>query len=179
MPCKPTRALALLTLLMTISLPLQAGESTEPAFKAAFLYYFSRYTEWPVLGNTFHLCILGQDTLGKALEPLTHKDIAGRPIVIQRVERKGLPADCNLLYITATEHEHLPEITGILAASPVLTVAEAGSYPNGQVMLRMRMENGILVFDANAALARKAGLTFSAKMLRLAHQTIGVGSDPQ
>jgi hypothetical protein len=157
--------------------PVRAAEPTESAFKAAFLYYFARYTEWPAPGSAFNLCLLGQESLGKALDPIGHKDIAGRPIIIRRVERPVRPADCNLLFIAASDHAYLPEIITALGNAPVLTVAEAGAYSPESVMLRMRLENGILVFDANTDLARKAGLTFSAKMLRLARTVHGAGSD--
>lgn len=171
------RLLPWLLCLLTAAAPLRAAESTEAAFKAAFLYYFARYTEWPTPGTAFNLCILGQDSLGRSLEPIGHKDIAGRPIIIRRLERPVRADDCNLLFITAPEHAWLPEITAGLANAPVLTVAEAGAYSPDAVMLRMRLENGVLVFDANADLARRAGLTFSAKMLRLARTVNGNGSD--
>ena len=102
------------------------------------------------------------------MEPIARKEIGGRPLRIEFLGNGEIPANCHLLYIAASEHARLPEIIGWI----ILTVAETGSYAAGLVMLRISRDNGVLVFEANQSAARAAGLHFSAKLLRLAHNVL-------
>jgi hypothetical protein len=160
----------LLAALLAGSWPLAAAEPSEQVLKAAFLYNFARYTDWPSLNADFKMCMLGENTLGSALEPIARKEIAGRPIRILKVKPDDPLASCNLLFIADAEHERVADIARTLAGQPVLIVSETGAVDPGLIMLRMNFEQGILVFDANPSVARAAGLTFSAKMLHLARR---------
>lgn len=165
-----TATLALSLLAWALSCPLLAAEMSEQSLKAAFLYNFARYTEWPNLPVDFQICILGEDSLGNAMEPIARKEIAGRPIRVLRLTADSPLTSCNLLFITAPEQGRIPDIIKTLAGLPVLTVAETGNYDPKLLMLRMSFEQGILVFEANPSVAKAAGLNFSAKMLHLARR---------
>lgn len=160
----------LLAGLLAGSWPLSAAEPSEQVLKAAFLYNFARYTEWPNLSNDFKICLLGANSLGQALEPIARKEIAGRPIRVLTVKSDSALSACNLLFIADTEQQRATEVARALAGQPVLTVSETGNVDPALIMLRMNFEQGILVFDANPSIARAAGLTFSAKMLHLARR---------
>lgn len=146
--------------------------ATESALKAAFLYYFVLYTQWPEVPDSYNLCLLGTSSFRSAMEPIARKEIGGRPLRIEFLGNGEIPANCHLLYIADSEHARLPEIIGRINGKPVLTVAESGSYAAGLVMLRISRDNGVLVFEANQSAARAAGLHFSAKLLRLAHNVL-------
>jgi hypothetical protein len=149
---------------------LFAAEPSEQTLKAAFLYYFTLYTAWPELPAAYNICILGEDSLGKAMEPIARKEIAGRPIRVTRLKEGSPLSTCHLLFIAASEHDRTSAIIKSLAGRPVLTVAEAGNYDPKLIMLRMSFEQGVLIFEANPSAAKAAGLIFSAKMLHLARR---------
>jgi hypothetical protein len=148
--------------------PVARAESSEAALKVAFLYNFALYTEWPALGSAFEFCVIGRDALGEALDALAAKAVAGRPVHIRRLNGDTVPGDCNLLFVGASESAHLGKLLPPLAGRPVLTVAEGAPDTSAKPMLRLTLDQGRLTFDANQAAARAAGLSFSAKLLRLA-----------
>lgn len=174
MPADPGHALPRLAyrllLLAALLLPaasVRAIDGGEAALKVAFLYNFALYTEWPSLGPAFEICVVGKAGLGEALDALARKEIAGRPIRIRRLDAGPVSAECNLLFVAA-ESERLGALLAPLAARPVLTVAENDAAPPARPMLRLALDQGRLSFDVNQTAARAAGLSFSAKLLRLA-----------
>lgn len=156
-------------------IPLPAQDTDDYAMKAAFLYNFVRYTDWPEMPARYRFCVIGQDPFGEALQALARKEISGRPIVIQTIQIKGDALDeadlpCDLVFITASEHHRLARIVTAFADRAVVTVAEEGNYDPRLVMLRLGYEQGRLVFDANQTAARAAHLSFGARLLRLARK---------
>ena len=167
------RTLCGVTLLVAAAIavpPATAGGGSEAALKAAFLYNFALYTEWPSLGASFEICVAGRDTLDDALDALSAKAIAGRPIHVRRLEGTVVPEDCNLLFVGAPENGRLPDLLASHASRPLLTVADQGADTGGRPMLRLVLGQGRLSFDANHGAAQAAGLRFSAKLLRLARR---------
>lgn len=163
----------MILLLSFPALPVRAEGASESALKAAFLYYFVLYTEWPVLPTAFDICLLGRADFQAALTPLSRKEIAGRPLRIRQLaEQQPDATGCSLLFITPSEPARMAELVRTAAGKPMLTVAESGGYDPDLVMLSIGAEKGILGFDANVTAARAAGLRFSAKLLRLARKTL-------
>ncbi|MEO8410641.1 MAG: YfiR family protein [Propionivibrio sp.] len=161
---------ALLVFSLACSLPNATAAGNETALKVAFLYNFALYTDWSGLGSTFSVCVIGKDDFGELLDALTRKEIGGRPIRVQRLADDKLPAECNLLFISASEVERLVKLLAPLAGRPVLTVTEEDPAIPIDTMLSVVTEQGRLTFDANMKVASAAGLTLSAKLLRLARK---------
>lgn len=136
--------------------------------KAAFLYNFALYTNWPALGAQFDICAVGRPSAGDALNALARKEIAGRPVRVRQLAADEPATGCNVVFVPAAESERLGRLLAPLAGKPVLTVAEAPFGAHAQPMLRLASEDGRLLFDVNRTVARAAGLDFSAKLLRLA-----------
>ncbi|NMG77376.1 YfiR family protein [Aromatoleum diolicum] len=149
-------------------MPAPAADANEAALKAAFLYNFALYTEWPGLGPAFEICVVGRDGLGEALDALGSKAVAGRPIRIRRLAGTAVPEECNLLFLALAEAGEPAKLPALRPSRPLLTVAEMGADVTGKAMLQLALEQGRLIFDANQTAAHAAGLRFSAKLLRLA-----------
>lgn len=172
MHSRPVCRWLLMTLLCLPAVQARAEGASESALKAAFLYYFVLYTEWPVLPPAFDICLLGTSNLQSALTPLARKEIAGRPLRIRQLDdQQPDSTGCSLLFITPSDAERMADLVRTAAGKPMLTVAESGRYNPDLIMLRISNEQGILGFDANVTAARAAGLRFSAKLLRLARKT--------
>ena len=162
--------LAVLVAALVCSPPRAAAADNETALKVAFLYNFALYTEWSGLGSTFSVCVVGKDDFGELLDALTRKEISGRPIRIQRLAGGSLPAECNLLFVAASEVDRLARLLAPLAGRPVLTVTEQDPSVPIDTMLSVISDQGRLTFDANAKVASAAGLPLSSKLLRLARK---------
>lgn len=157
--------------LATAAASLHAGaDGPDAALKSAFLYNFALYSEWPNLGAAFEFCAIGRDGLGDSLDALTTKVIAGRAVRVRHLEGNEVPDSCNVLFVSAAEASRLTKLLPALAGRPVLTVSENGSDTAAGSMLRLTHHEGRLTFDADQSAARAAGLSFSAKLLRLARR---------
>src|SRR5688572_2686425 len=106
------RCLGLLILCWSITGPgVQAQQKRldEYEVKAAYLYNFGRFVEWPSSAqansaDSFAICVLGDDPFGPSLE----KSFAGQTIGKQRVEivRVTKPQSafaCRILFISSSE----------------------------------------------------------------------------
>jgi hypothetical protein len=148
------------------------ASSNEYALKAAFVFNFSLYTEWPV--GTFEpsdpmtLCVLGDDPIRAPLDALRRKQAQGKRVQTRHLSNVSDAKGCNVLFVASSEHANLARIAATLQKQPILTVAEKRSadarFP---IMLLVPIENR-LTFDINHTTAKAAGLTLSSNLLRLA-----------
>lgn len=158
----------LLILSLWLSQSSWAGTISEYEMKATYLYNFAVFTEWPKSeGDTFNLCILGQDNFGTALNRIEGKIVHGRRLFVARLSSLSAIRRCDLLYITDRESTKLGVIFTELGDTPVLTVAET-SPANTSAAINLALEGQRLVFDINVPRARNARLSISSKLLQLA-----------
>jgi hypothetical protein len=150
--------------------PTALGEDLpEYRLKAAFLYNFALFTEWPAeVGTTLNLCILGQDPFGKEADGLQGKSVGGRSIVVQRKASSESLNGCQVVFIAPSAIDTLPRVLGRLHGGPVLTVADSPGAASQGVALNMTVAQNKITFEANLQAARAAKLTLSSKLLRLA-----------
>src|SRR5262245_8341156 len=83
--------------------------------KAAFVYNFAKFVEWPaaVFGDVqapIILCVIGVEPFGAALETLKDKTVKDRKLGIQQHTRTASLAACQIAFISASEKEHLPQL---------------------------------------------------------------------
>ncbi len=165
---------ALLGLLL--ALPLTAWAQSEAAVKAAFIYNFTKYTEWPPGGGeTLQLCLLGKtDPLLSALMELQDKQSQGRRIVVRRIELEereaGALSDCRVIVVGASEEEHLADVLRNAPKQPALTVSEIDRFIDAGGMIGLVVSDARVQFEINAGAAERAKLKFSAQMMKLAHR---------
>lgn len=145
------------------------GNSTETALKVAFIYNFTLFTEWPSdIGDTLNLCVVGQDTLGSALDALQGKVAGGRTLALQRKNLNESLAKCQVVFMTPSAMAYLPRLLEGLADSPTLTIADSPGAVSRGVALNMNVVNNKVTFEANLQAVRGARLNLSSKLLRLA-----------
>lgn len=153
--------------------PSQAVEPTEYQLKAAFLYNFALFTEWPAgTGRTLRLCVHGQDPFGPALDDLQGKPVRHRRISIERQAKAGTLAQCQIVFISRSAAGELPATLEKLRNVPVLTVADMPGAARLGVMLNMEVRRNKVTFSANLGAARQAHLVLSSKLLGLATEVI-------
>ena len=153
--------------LLGISLTAGAQTASEYDMKAAYLYNFARFTEWPASERAnFNLCVLGDEELGQALRKYEERRINDQRVVIARLNTMTPIRQCNLLFVGAAELPNLAKINAHLGDLPVLTVVDRpAAAPVGIVMA---LESERLVFDLNLEHAQRSRLKHHPSVLRLA-----------
>lgn len=154
--------------------PRQARASlpTEYDVKAAFLYNFAKFVEWPEASlptdGTFVLGVLGSDPFGRALEELDGRTVLGRRIVVRRYEREEDAAACQILFISSSEEERLPAILAALLRKPVLTVSDGDGWAERGVIINFKTRQSKIRFEINLERAEMSRLRMSSQLLKLA-----------
>jgi hypothetical protein len=148
----------------------QVREPTEFELKAALLYNFALFTEWPVLPNdTFNLCLYGPDPFGAAIEVLAQRTLLDRRIQIQRPRQPKDISACHLLYISSPALPELAQLLALTRNQPILTIADRLDSGDSHAVINLGLEQRRIIFDIDLAAANRAGLRLSSKLLRLAH----------
>ncbi|HKV09556.1 MAG TPA: YfiR family protein [Thermoanaerobaculia bacterium] len=169
------RVLAALVLLLLISPAVEAQDasSLEYGVKAAFLYNFTKFVEWPKPAfderGSLRLCVLGQDPFGKSLSSVVEgEEVQGRPITLLRIDSLDDPRLCHLLFLGRTETSRFPAVLAAVRGAPVLTVGEAPGLLEKGVGINFVLVDGKVRFEINQAAVEAHGLKMSSKLLRLA-----------
>lgn len=141
--------------------------------KAAFLYHFVEFVEWPQASplppDTVTIGVLGRDPFGDVLDKaVLAKVAAGRTLVIRRFASASALEPCAILFISSSEMGHLPEILAHLQGAPVLTVGEADRFARRGGMIGFFFEDNRVRLEVNRAAAERAGLRVSSKLLAVA-----------
>jgi YfiR/HmsC-like len=147
----------------------RAEDLPEYRLKAAFVFNFVAFTEWPAeTGGTLNVCVYGADPFGKEIDGLQGKAAAERTIAVQRKAGSESLRDCQAVFIAASAIDHLPRVLDALRGRPVLTIADSPGAMRQGVALNMVVVQNRVAFEVNLQSARSAGLNFSSKLLRLA-----------
>jgi hypothetical protein len=160
----------------------QQSKPDEYEVKAAYLYNFGRFVAWPAntaaeKGDSFAICVIGQDPFGAALEAtVVNHTIDGRGVVAKRVANSQEAANCRILFISSSENEQLKEILSTVEKEGVLTVSDAPEFSKRGGMIEFVLEGNKVRFEVNVTNAEKAGLTLSSDLLKVA---VAVRRNPQ
>ena len=160
-------------LVSLLNLYSQQAKPTEYQVKAAYLYNFGRFVEWPAsfaaTGDSFSICVLGQDPFGATLDAvLTGEAIDGKSVVARRILRPQEAVHCRILFISSSENSQLKEILVALDHSGVLTVSDIPQFSQYGGMIQFVLQGNRIRFEVNLAAAQDAGLTLSSELLKVA-----------
>ena len=147
--------------LLALASPLAAQTATAPALKAAFLYNFATFAEWPAdaaPAGPLTICVLGDDVIAGALDGTAKgRAISGRTVVVLRVKADGLLA-CHVLYLTGVDAKRSQEIIDGLKNAPVLTVSDYPRFAQSGGIAGLFVEDGTAA--AHQPHYRRAGTFF-------------------
>lgn len=152
----------------------QAQTPSEYELKAAFIYNFSKFVEWPSLAGTelnlpMVIGILGEDPFGQEMDGVVYgKTANGRRLVVKRFSNLKEFAPCHILFVSSSQRDNLRRILDSVAGSGVLTVGETKRFAEEGGVIHFNMIGGKVRLIINQAAAERAGLKISAKLLSLA-----------
>ncbi|MDP3775985.1 YfiR family protein [Methylotenera sp.] len=146
-----------------------AGPIPEYAMKAAFVYNFTLFTEWPTLpNNTLKICTLESDALKHELEKFRIHQPHGATLLISKISNIEAIKDCQALYLSEEDKQRIPVILSLLENTPVLTITDVPELMGKGVMIGIKTDNKRIVFEVNTLAAKKSNLYLSSKLLSLA-----------
>lgn len=148
----------------------EAASADEYQIKAAYLYNFASFTEWPApLAGPVTVCIYGPDPFGSWLDTaLSGKTIDGQPLALVRTSTVEMLPDCQIVFVSTEVISNLPRVLDVLRNHSVLTVADSPGAAAAGVMLNMIPMADRIGFEVNLRRAREQGLSISLQLLRLA-----------
>jgi hypothetical protein len=157
--------------LATLALALAACGQGLPEYrlKAAFLYNFAAYTEWPAeVGGTLNVCIYGADPFGTEADSLSGKKAGLRTLAVHRSSQAEALKGCQIVFIANAGSEQVRHVLDVLRGQPVLTVADVPRGLQHGVALNINITQERVTFGANLRATRDARLELSSRLLRLA-----------
>jgi YfiR/HmsC-like len=165
--------------LIAWSASAQANPSSEYAVKAAFLFHFAQFVEWPPeafknAAAPLTYCTVGEDPFNGALEgALSGKNIGTHPIRVEHVKQAQELQSCQILFIGIAEKKHLAATLESVKSNPVLTVGDSEHFAQLGGMIGFCQEENKIRFEINLGAAASARLRISAKLLSLAKTVLG------
>ncbi len=171
--------LALALGLMTV-LPAQAQADRPSAVqvKAAFLYKFGGFVDWPPSAfsapdSAVTIGVIGADALAAELERVAAgRNVQGRPVGVRRLKRNESLAGLHILFVGQGETARLDEILQEAKGRPLLVVTESEqSQPRGSMINFVTVDDRVR-FDIALAPAERGNLRISARLLGVARKVI-------
>jgi hypothetical protein len=164
-----------LVVVMTVALPTRADEPTgEYKVKAAFIYNFAQFVDWPDTAFTtadapFVVAVVGKDPFEGILEQVVAgKHVGARRVVVQHFDSADQIGACQILFVPTTEDDSLSRIVQKVQNSAVLTIGESEDFCSSGGFIRLFTEDNKVRFEINQEAAEQVGLRISSKLLKLA-----------
>lgn len=148
--------------------------SKEYQLKAAFLYNFTKFVEWPShrfaeTNSPIIIGVLGRNPFGEDLEKIVKdRKVNGRDIQVTNITAVAGVKTVHIVFISAGEEERWGEALASLRNTAVLTVGESASFARMGGMINFTLQADKVRFEINQEPADAAGLKFSAQLLKLA-----------
>jgi hypothetical protein len=170
----------LIVLLACLALPAfgQADRNAEAQIKAAFLYKFGGFVEWPARAferadSAFTIGVLGADAVAAELEQVvTNRTVQGRPIAVRRLKRGQSLAGLHMLFVGSPESARIADLLGAAKGQPLLVVSESeDALSHGSMINFVAVEDKVR-FDVALPSAERGQLKISARLLAVARKVI-------
>ncbi len=162
-------ALAFALTMQMLTTETVAGDLQEYQVKAAFIFNFIAFTQWPENNDkTTDLCLYGKNNFGREIDDLQAKSVNTNTIKIIRLERLEKVDACQVLFISNSAASDLTSILNKVAGKAILTVADTPGAASEGVMINMQLIQNKIKFEVNLKSARDVQLNINSRLLQLA-----------
>lgn len=169
----PLRQFIVLLLLLAIASTSGAAEG-EYQVKAAMLYNFAKFVEWPVdsygSDNRITFCIAGKSPLNGPIQQMQGKQVKGRTVSIRQGVLPDDVAGCQMLFIPQSDHAHMPAYLQQTGHYSILTVSDLEQFTSSGGMIGFYEEDNKIRFEINQEAVQKRRLHISSYLLNLARR---------
>jgi hypothetical protein len=155
----------------------------EYSVKAAFLYNFARFVEWPADAfetskGTVSICVLGRDPFGHSLEgTVAGQQIEGRTLAVRHVSSVKQVAGCHVLFISSAGTTRGLATIREVNKPGILIVGESNTAIAEGAVINFTLEGTRVHFEISLEAAEREQLRISSKLLSLA-RVVGVVPKP-
>jgi len=151
----------------------QAEQAREYQIKAAFIYNFFKFIDWPETPlsdtpDTISICILGKDPFGDIFAPIEGKTVKNKKLAIKRVSSPGEIGSCQILFVCPSEQERLGPILASTCGKSILTVSDIKDFARQGGMVGFFSAENTVGFAINLKATERSGLKMSSKLLEMA-----------
>ena len=142
--------------------------------KAAFLYNFAKFVEWPpgtFAGSTdpIGICILGENPFGSVLEDtVKDKKLGDRSFVVRRLADAQQAGKCQIVFIGAAQWKRTSTLPESLQGKGILTVGETDDFTALGGIINFRLDGPRVRIKVDLQAAERGKLRISSKLLSLA-----------
>jgi hypothetical protein len=146
---------------------------TEPSLKAAFIYNFAKFTNWPMESlpatAVFTACVLGDGPVSDALvKAIKDRQLGGRRMSVLNVPVDGAVRSCHLLYVAGITTTQVSAVLTAARGAPILTISDTDDFIKLGGIAHMFVVQGKMQFEFNLDPARRSKLQLSSQLLALA-----------
>jgi YfiR/HmsC-like len=165
------RALGLIVCLLFCAAAAEVQHADEDRVKAAYLYNFAKFVEWPAASfsapdNPTIICSIGDERLAEVLQQTVRgKQPKGRPVEARQVSSEEQFKSCHILLITFRDRAHISQILRSVQSVSVLTVGQSDEFTRLGGMINLVRNDSSLELEINPKAAEAAGLKISSRLL--------------
>jgi len=154
-----------------------SAASAEYLIKAGFIYNFAQLVQWPSAAfsqadSPIVIGILGTDPFGTSIDRVVeNKKLDGHNLIVKRLRwSKDLRdlTECNILFISSSEKEHIADVINMVKWLPILTIGETPGFAARGGIINLTLEDNKVRFEVNIGAAKQANLNISSRLLALA-----------
>jgi uncharacterized protein DUF4154 len=151
-------------------------EASEPSVKAAFLYKFAAYVDWPASAFAspeapFVIAVMGADDVAAELERIVPgRTIHGHPALVRRLTAGDPVAGSHLLFIGRSVGNPSVALRAVQHGTLAVTDTEQGLAMGSAVNFLVADEH--VGFEVSLEAAERSGVKISSRMLNVARQVV-------
>jgi hypothetical protein len=155
----------------------EASVADEYQVKAAFLFNFAKFVEWPAdafkgSDDPITICVLGQNPFGTALEEVVRdKTVGSRAFVVRDVPNAQHASKCQIVFVSASERKRSHSLLEDLKGHSILTVGETEDFTSNGGVINFKLKDARVRIEIDLGAAERAKLRISSKLLSLAETT--------
>jgi hypothetical protein len=153
---------------------ISAAAEGEYQVKAAMLYNFAKFVEWPVdsFGNENRItfCVAGKSRFNGAIQQMQGKQVKGRSVAIRQITRPEEVIGCQIVFIPETENARMSDYLHHAGNHGTLTVSDQEHFVASGGMIGFYEEDSKVRFEINPEAAQKRHLQISSHLLNLARR---------
>jgi hypothetical protein len=155
----------------------ETGQLNENELKAAYLYNFAKYVDWPTAAlprenAPLVMCIIGKSPVNEVIESLAGKTIKNRRLVVRQFSRVEDLRECNILFVNTSVKTSLTQILASVTSRPILTVSDSKGFAAAGGVIEFVPVGDKIRFEINNRAAQHVNIRISSHLLRLATTVI-------
>jgi hypothetical protein len=153
--------------------PAAAQSVSAPGLKAAYLFNFAQFVEWPAdavpTGAPLALCIVNDGAVASALEQTVKgRNVLGHALIVIRLAPVATLPTCHVIYLGGSDQKYSIDILEALNGRLVLTVSDVPRFARFGGMVELFLEGGRMRIAVNTDALQRGKVRLSSRVLQLA-----------